>query len=511
MGDNVKKSYTLAGASAAILLAFASGMGAANAADMSIPMKAAPVAAGPSSCTGLTDFFLSSCVLSYYGVTVYGTVDMGYGYQTHGAPWDPYFPTGASEYLQKMNNKAMWGWAPNGMSQSTIGIKIQEPLVAGWKFVAALDAGFDPYSLQLAGAEQALIRNAGVGTGSQSTNADSSRAGQWYNGQGFAGVSNDTWGTLTFMRQNTLTLDGVNAYDPMGGAYAFSPIGFSGTTCGAGDTENCRMTSSVKYRVNIGPVRVAAMSQLGGYSMGNSATNEYEGQIGGDIKHLGPGTLSLDVIGTYVQNSVNLGANSGGTPTSNPLTATFSNDTSVMALSKYSFGSWATTAQPIVGKMAPAPSGPSGIPLTLYAGYEWIQMGAASSVPTSFTTIGYPSVTISSSHISNLITAAGGNAKVLQVGWFGGKYGLTKDLDLIGAYYHYDQNTFNNQTGCVDPGSSKYCKGTYDAFSGAIDWRFLPKWDAYLGTMFNQSNGGLNNGYTSRNNLATTAGVRFRF
>ena len=42
-------------------------------------------------------------------------------------------------------------------------------------------------------------------------------------------------------------------------------------------------------------------------------------------------------------------------------------------------------------------------------------------------------------------------------------------------------------------------------------WRFLPKWDAYIGTFFSQLNGGLDNGYLSRNNLATTAGVRFRF
>ena len=53
--------------------------------------------------------------------------------------------------------------------------------------------------------------------------------------------------------------------------------------------------------------------------------------------------------------------------------------------------------------------------------------------------------------------------------------------------------------------------GTVDAASGLIDWKFAPKWDTYIGTFFSQFNGGLVNGYLVRNNLATTAGVRFRF
>jgi hypothetical protein len=50
-----------------------------------------------------------------------------------------------------------------------------------------------------------------------------------------------------------------------------------------------------------------------------------------------------------------------------------------------------------------------------------------------------------------------------------------------------------------------------DSASFVVDWRFLPKWDTYIGTFFSQMNGGLDNGYLSRSNLATTAGLRFRF
>src|ERR1700739_4512090 len=93
---------------------------------------------------------------------------------------------------------------------------------------------------------------------SQTPSPDPSRAGQFYNSVGYLGVSSPTYGTLTFFRQNTLTLDGVFAYDPLGASYAFSPIGYQGTTCGVGDTQDCRFSTSVKYRVNIGQLRLAA-------------------------------------------------------------------------------------------------------------------------------------------------------------------------------------------------------------------------------------------------------------
>ena len=100
--------------------------------------------------------------------------------------------------------------------------------------------------------------------------------------------------------------------------------------------------------------------------------------------------------------------------------------------------------------------------------------------------------------------------------WVGAKYGITKDLDAIGGYYHYIQNQFTSGTSgglpvCANPTAHGQCAGTEDMWSAVLDWRFLPKWDAYIGTFFSQVNAGLSNGYLARNNLASTAGVRFRF
>ena len=260
-----------------------------------LTMPAASSPSTPAACRGLQDFFLTDCLLAWHGVRFYGTIDAGYGYQTHGAPFSPYFVTGASYFLQKMNRSPMWGIAPNGMGQSNVGVQIKEPIGSGLSFVAQLEAGFDPYSLRFANSTQSVFENAGIPVNQQNTNGDASRAGQFYNSLGFVGISSDVYGTLTVFRQNSLTTDGVLAYDPMGGAYAFSPIGFSGTVAGGGDTENSRYSTAAKYRVTLGGFRAAALWQFGGYDLNNGSNGAWGAQLGADL-HPGRGTLSFDAI-----------------------------------------------------------------------------------------------------------------------------------------------------------------------------------------------------------------------
>lgn len=49
------------------------------------------------------------------------------------------------------------------------------------------------------------------------------------------------------------------AYDPAGGAYSFSYIGYNGTMAGGGDTEDTRWEQAIKYRISYGPVHFGAM------------------------------------------------------------------------------------------------------------------------------------------------------------------------------------------------------------------------------------------------------------
>jgi len=506
------------GVCAAIILgmAYAAYASDASAADMATkaPPPAATPAASPASCGTLWDFVSTSCPLTWSGITIYGTVDVGGGWQSHGAPFSPLYTTGASYLIQKMNRTPMWGLGPNAMSQSNIGIKGNEPIGAGWSFVFDLEAGFDPYSLRFANGPGSQFSNINVPVNQQNTNGDSSRAGQWYNSVGYLGVSSPTYGTLTVFRQNALTLDGVNAYDPMSGSYAFSPLGFQGTTCGVGDTEDCRFSTSLKYRVSVGMFRAAALWQFGGYGQNNAAEGAYQGQVGADIHNLGSGVLSVDVIYSYVRDAVATSLtgnpmNANGLPiapfTPQFLTATISDDTSVMALAKYTVGH-----------------------LNLYGGYEWIQYAPPSNPQTSFTDIAGNTITgfAASSASPNGVTAINNIAfsagcaaatvchdKILQVVWTGAKYAVTDDLDVIGGYYHYSQNNFfatGPNTGCSSSAHSQ-CSGTFDAISAVVDWRFAPKWDTYIGFMFSQVNGGLANGFLQRNNIDPTAGLRFRF
>src|ERR1035441_7324750 len=55
--------------------------GAAHAADLPVYTKAPPLAPAPAlvSCTSAVQFIVTDCPLTYYGITVYGTVDMGAG------------------------------------------------------------------------------------------------------------------------------------------------------------------------------------------------------------------------------------------------------------------------------------------------------------------------------------------------------------------------------------------------------------------------------------------------
>jgi predicted porin len=291
------------GAVAAIILALASALYATDSsADESMATKAAPAQTEPAACNSLWDFFNTSCPLSWYGITVYGVVDGGVTWISHGARFNGTSTTGQDYIVSKEGNHSLWGVAPNALSQSTIGIKGNEQIVPGWSLVFALDAGFDPYSFQLANAPHSVLESAGVPLNEQESHTSSSRAGQFFNGQGFFGVSSPIYGTLTIFRQNTLTLDGVLAYDPMGGSYAFSPIGYQGTTCGAGDTEDCRLSTALKYRVNVGQFRVGALWQFGGYSQNNAANGAYQLEGGLDVHNLAGGTLSLDAIGSYVKD-----------------------------------------------------------------------------------------------------------------------------------------------------------------------------------------------------------------
>ncbi|MDR3484944.1 MAG: porin [Bradyrhizobium sp.] len=463
---------------------------AANAADLPVYTKAPPLTPAPPlvSCTSAVQFIVTDCPLTYYGITVYGTVDVGGGYESHGTPFNKNIITGVEELIQKNSNHPGWLMTPNGLSQSNIGIKGVEQIVPGFNFIFDLNFGFDPMSMTAANGVRSIFDNNGIPLASQSSNADSSRAGQFYNGVGYAGFSSSTYGTLTFGRQNSLELDGVNAYDPMGGSYAFSVIGWQGTAVGGGRTEDARISTALKYRVDVGDnwFRLGADYQVGGYDQNNAQQGAWAAQIGKDINLGAYGKLSLDAIYNDVKGGITSTALAAGSKAfaADPLTmgATISDDTSWMLLAKYTYHQ-----------------------LRLYGGYEYITFAnPGSPVTTAFDNIGGFLVLP-----ANISQASYVHDEHLQISWTGVRYAFTPTVDAGVAYYHYDQNSYG-KTFCTTAAAGT-CSGQLNAVSFDVDWQFAKKFDLYAGMMYSSVANGLANGYLFRNNYAPTAGLRFRF
>src|ERR1700741_461565 len=99
---------------------------AADAATAGAP--AATAASAPKPCTDASSFVSTDCQLTWRGVTVYGAIDAGLGWQSTGRPLAPRSAVGASYLIQKQNNFALWGPAPNALTNSFIGIKGTEPV-----------------------------------------------------------------------------------------------------------------------------------------------------------------------------------------------------------------------------------------------------------------------------------------------------------------------------------------------------------------------------------------------
>lgn len=421
--------------------------------------------------------------LTLHGITLYGTVDIGVAYQSHGAPLSSYASVGVQSLISKSSNRAITSIAPNGLSQSKIGLRGSEALFDDWSAVFRLETGFQPTSGQLADGPRSVAQANGVALASQTTAADSSHAGQAFNRAAYAGLSNPLWGTVTFGRQTTILADQVGAYDPQQSSYAFSLVGYSGVTGGAGATQDYRLDNAIKYTNQIGPVRVGGLFQFGEENGGNHG-NEGQLSVGGDI-----GDFSIDGTYTHKQDMINIASLSAtqvpqvaqlGYSPGTSLAATVSDNTSFAVMASYKLGQ-----------------------AKLFGGYEYIDY-ANPSVP-----LRAGSTDIGGYTLAFVNNTAYTHHKILQVEWTGFRYALTPRLTWSNAYYHYDQNSFSGN-GCQDS-SAATCAGQLDAVSTVFDYRLSLRFDAYAGVMYSHVSNGLAAGYLHTGTLSPAGGVRFNF
>jgi predicted porin len=418
------------------------------------------------------------------GICLYGNFDMGVSYIQHGAPVNAIANPPLNYLISKNSNGAYFGAGANQFTTSFIGLRGNQEIGDNLFAVFNLQTYFDPGSGIALSGPGSIAQNNGLTTnlGLQNSFGDSSKAGQMFNQAAYFGISSPTYGTFTMGRQSPLSADLVTNYDALAGASAFSLLAFQGANGGGGDTEDRVYDNSYAYRVNVGPVRFAAIAQLG--NGGNSSTgNAFQGDIGFD--YMG---LSMDFVGGRIYDAVSaaplspaqLAASIPTVANGNGIVAgTVSDNTVFQVGAKYVIGPW-----------------------RFYGGYENVHFANPHNplVPGAFVTGGF-------------ILGAGGainntnftNERVLQTGWIGVKYSITSALDLGAAYYHEWQNSFATgaNTGCTDARASQ-CAGSLDAVSLLLDWRFAKHMDAYAGVMWSQAQNGQASGFLQAN--GTNAG-----
>ena len=456
------------------------------------------------------------------GICVYGNFDMGVAYQQHGSPFNGMAGGPLNYIVEKASNGSYFGVASNMMSTSFIGLRGKQEIGDNLYAVFNLQTLFNPASGMNANGLGAIVQNNGLGQSPQlgggfaNSYGDSSKAGAMFNNAAYFGISSPTYGTFTMGRQSALTSDLVVNYDALSGSNAWSLITFEGATGGGGVTENRIYDNSYEYRLNIGPVRLAAEAQL--RNGGNSSVgNAFEGDIGFD--YMG---FSMDFVGGKITDAASVGTTLS-TAQVNAITATqlaasptgYAVNCSLGCLGAVVSDNtvFSVAARYVIG------------PWKFFGGYEHVtyQNPDSSLAPGAFDYGGYNLGVANNNFYAS--------DKNLNIFWAGVKYSVTPTLDVMASYYGQRAGYFTVGAGpagstlavpasgipgsltqaaacAANSASSAGCAGGTDMVALAIDWRFARHVDLYAGVSWQQKFGGFANGYmlSTANGLAVTAG-----
>jgi predicted porin len=491
------------------------------------PAPPPPAAASPSAapCTSVEEFMHSDCPLTWHGITVFGAYDVGLGWVSHGLPPSPYNYEGES-LVNRNGNQSQWLIAPNNLQQTTLGIKAKEEFMPGWYVVFNAATGINPQSGQLANMAATNIANNGLPRASYSFAGDGARAGQTFNDEFYGGVSSTRAGTLTFGRQRALGTDAMLAFDPAGGSYAFSYIGYNGIMAGGGDTQNTRWDNAIKYRLTYSAIHFGAMYKFidgsgGCYSASagwSAATctaerphnSAYGFDLGADI-----GKLSAVIVFQQVNQAISvlnplLGPQSPTQPYQSTINSINTNqitgdnliaptnteygivtdNTAIMLAAKYTWDAF-----------------------KLFVGYEHIHQ-VNPSQPLGVGATAQGGYLLSGVEDNNL-----DSPKTVQIWWTGLKYAFDSKTDLTLSYYHQSQNTFRVPPTCVPGNMRASCAGDLNYVSIYADHHFTKRFDVYGGISYSEVSGGLAIAiphgpgvpYFFNNNVAPVIGGRFVF
>jgi predicted porin len=433
-----------------------------------------------------------SGALTWNGITLYGTVDIGVEYVSHAAPLSQTWSPGLPSVIQNFSNKSIVSVNGNGLSQSKLGLSGVEPIpgLDGWSGIFRLETGFNAWDGKLVDGPGSLAADNGKAATAKTSAGDSSRAGQAFNGVAYAGVSNATFGTLTFGRHNGLMLDMLTKYDPQLQSQAFSPIALSGTAGGLGTTQTNRLDGSLKYNLQIGPAHVGYIHGFGrdgdvpqttnefsaGFDMAGFSMDALYGVVHGAVAGASLSAANVTTLSTAPQPLP-------GWSLGNTLAATISDDTGYSVQASYNAKDY--------------------FPVKLYAGWERIkQNNPAHADPVGTLDIGGYTLGIVNNTAFNI-------QKILQISWVGVRWSATPNFEVTGAGYLNSQKSFA-ANGCRNA-SAASCAGEQLDFSLVADYHFTKRFDSYAGVNWSQVTNGLANGFLFTSSYAPMVGVRYNF
>lgn len=489
------------------------------------PEQAAAAPPGPAGCASTHEFFATACPLTWHGITLYGAYDIGVGWVSHGLPENGYNYEGES-LINRNGNHPQLLIAPNNLSQTGLGIKVEEEFLDGWYLLARASTGINPQSGQFANMAATNTINAGLPRDSYSAAGDGARAGQTFNDEIYGGVSSASFGTLTFGRQRALGTDAMLAYDPAAGAYSFSYIGYNGLMAGGGDTQDTRWDDAAKYRLAHGPVHFGAMYKFADGSGGcysaaagwtaatctpQASHNTARGiDLGVELRR-----LSADLVYQQVNQAISvlnplLGPQSPTQPFQSTLNSVNGNPitgANVIGMTNTEYGIVTdNTALMVAARYA-------WDPFKLFGGYEHIRQDNPSS-PLGVGATAQGGYLLSGAEDNNL-----DSPKIVQVWWTGVRYAYDARTDLTLSYYHQLQNDFRRPPTCGPGNMRSACAGTLEEVSLYLDHHFTERFDVYAGIAYSQVSGGLAIAiphgpgvpYNYNSNVAPTIGARCTF
>ena len=468
----------------------------------------------------------ASDALTWHGITLYGAYDIGVGWVSHGLPENGYNYEGES-LVNRNGYQHRFLVAPNNLQQTGLGVRGREEFAPGWFVVFNASTGINPQSGLLANASQTNIINNGLPRASYSEAIDGARAGQPLNDEYYGGVSSTKFGTLTIGRQRSLGTDAMLLYDPAGGSYAFSYIGYNGTMAGGGDTEDSRWDDALKYRLTVGPAHFGAMYKFadgsaGCYSASSTWTaanctpetahnNAYGIDLGGDFHK-----LSSDLVYQHYNQAISV---------LNPLlgpqsvTQSYQSTTNSINANPITGANLISTTNTLYGIVTDnnaflASAKYSGEHFKYFFGFEYIWQNNPHD-PLGVGASDQGGYFLSGVEDNNL-----DSEKILRIWWTGVKYAYDTKTDIVFAWYGQLQNNFRvPQTCSVAAGFRSSCAGALNEGSLYADHHFTKRFDVFAGLAYSFVYGGMAIAiphgpgvpYLHNSNFAPTIGGRFAF